>query len=174
MRIEWHIDDYYVCEDGNVYSKKKGNYKRITPVKNHKGYGYVSFSIFGEVKKAAVHRLVAEHFCENPLLKPQVNHIDGNKENNNASNLEWCTPQENTDNAYLRGAISLGEENHSSKLTSASVNVILVLIRAGESDTYIGKIYGVHRRTISDIRHGKTWKHISGVKLESGRYEARV
>jgi hypothetical protein len=49
----------------------------------------------------SVHRMVATCFCENPLDKPFVNHIDGNKLNNNASNLEWVTHSENMRHAEI-------------------------------------------------------------------------
>ena len=50
-----------------------------------------------------IHRLVAEHFIPNPEGKPQVNHIDGNRSNNCADNLEWVTNSENTAHAYRTG-----------------------------------------------------------------------
>lgn len=63
--------------------------------------GYLKVDLHSKVKK--VHRLVAEAFIPNPLNKPQVNHKDGNKENNAASNLEWMTNSENTQHAWDTG-----------------------------------------------------------------------
>lgn len=54
-------------------------------------------------KSALVHRLVASAFVPNPDKLPQVNHIDGDKFNNAASNLEWCTARHNVQHAYQTG-----------------------------------------------------------------------
>jgi hypothetical protein len=70
--------------------------------KNHKGYITASLYYGDECrfKNWQVHRLVALHFIENPLNKPQVNHIYGIKHDNRASELEWSTCSENIKHAY--------------------------------------------------------------------------
>lgn len=66
-------------------------------------YATVSYMEGGMQKHAYVHRLVASAFVDNPLGKPQVNHIDGNTRNNRSINLEWVTPRENVLHAYEKG-----------------------------------------------------------------------
>lgn len=68
-------------------------YKRITLCK-----GGVPYRVF-------VHRLVAEHFVPNPDGFKYVNHIDGDRTNNEASNLEWCTASYNVTDGWKRGRI---------------------------------------------------------------------
>lgn len=74
------------------YARVKNHRGRITEGHNHaSGYLWVSIS----PKQYLLHRLVAKVFIPNPENKEQVNHIDGNKKNACADNLEWCSNTEN-------------------------------------------------------------------------------
>ena len=78
---------------------------------NYKGYLIIQLYKQGKRKTKAIHRLVANAFIDDPLNKPQVNHKDGNKQNNNISNLEWCTQSENNFHAYKMGLKKTTEKN---------------------------------------------------------------
>lgn len=75
----------------------------IAQSENNKGYPLSNMSKGNKRYSRATHRLVAEAFIPNPENKPQVNHIDGDKENNNVDNLEWVTAKENTKHAIENG-----------------------------------------------------------------------
>lgn len=96
-----------------VYNPKllgNGCYRTVPErIRKHnilKGYHCVSLSIDHHAKGFKIHRLVAEAFI-GPAPGPeyQINHKDGNKANNKASNLEWVTPAENTSHAYRTGLV---------------------------------------------------------------------
>jgi hypothetical protein len=91
------VDTIINCKCGGTRLHKGRELKQF---KNERGYlcVVITKNKKGRIKK--VHRLVAETFIDNVDDKPQVNHIDCNKENNNVSNLEWCTNSENMLHAY--------------------------------------------------------------------------
>lgn len=76
-----------------VYKPIKG--RVIAQTKQNGGYLMANLSANGKRKECTVHRLVAMSFLDNPNKLKEVNHKDGNKENNNVSNLEWCSRSDN-------------------------------------------------------------------------------
>lgn len=90
--------NYEVSNQGHVRNKRNG--KVLKPQLNKKeGYYRVNLNN----KHYYIHRLVADTFFEGDHQKIDVNHIDGNRLNNNISNLEWCTRKENIRHAYING-----------------------------------------------------------------------
>ena len=89
--IEGTGNHYEVSDLGNV--RCDGS---IVPLKIElTGYVSVKIKLVFGTRNFWLHRVVAAYFCSNPENKEQVNHIDGDKQNNKASNLEWCTNTEN-------------------------------------------------------------------------------
>ena len=106
MKEEWkdipeYEGLYRISNFGSVYSLIKD--KVLKPAKHKRGYEVIVLSKDKKHKTYLVHRLVAKTFIPNPQNKIEVNHKDGNKNNNNVLNLEWCTREENTRHAFLNG-----------------------------------------------------------------------
>ena len=95
--------NYIVSNTGRV---RRHTASRDRSLRDRDGYPAVDLYQNGERKTVRVHRLVAETFIPNPDNKPEVNHIDGNKYNNDVSNLEWVTSRENCRHAWDNGLIS--------------------------------------------------------------------
>ena len=92
---------YKISNYGKVWSNFKKDFMSISVDKD--GYSRVALFKDGKQKQLQVHRLVALTFIPNPENKPEVNHKDRNKSNNNVENLEWVTQSENVAHAYRHG-----------------------------------------------------------------------
>lgn len=96
---------------GEVLSTRYHKQNKVKALKssvNPRGYAAVSLQEGKEAKTYLVHRLVAEAFIPNPMGLSQVNHIDGNKQNNCVNNLEWVSPKENVVHAVKVLGIQYG------------------------------------------------------------------
>lgn len=112
-----------------------------------------------------VHSVVARTYLPNPKCEKEINHIDGNKHNNNVGNLEWSNRSDNMKHAYKLGLLhNLGSgENHSqAKLTWQKVAQIKGrYIRGVTKQRDLANEYGVSQRVIWGIVNGKLWVNAS-------------
>ena len=103
-----------------------------------------------------IHRFVANAFIPNPDRLPEVNHKDGNKMNNSASNLEWVTSSENSKHAHAMGLQPRGLSTYKGKFTDEQREEIKTLWNSGKhSRREIARMYGVSHTCINDILNDK-------------------
>jgi hypothetical protein len=138
----------------------------INPITKEISYCKVKIRIPGiGSKRVALHRLVAITFIPNPDNLPQVNHIDGNKSNNAASNLEWVSAKDNTLHAIkmrLRHKTPGGKDCPATKWSESIIRRICELLSEGKYSTgEIAKITGTNRQLVTSIATKKTWVEIS-------------
>lgn len=127
---------YTITDSGDVYSGKLGI--KLKPRKNSNGYLIVSL----DKKQLSIHRLVALHFIPNPYSYTEVNHKDGNKENNTVDNLEWVTSEMNKQHALKTGL----------KKGFVHVDVIRQMLHRalqGETALNLAKEVGNHPNTLN-------------------------
>lgn len=145
---------YEVSDKGFIRNVKTGKMKVPQLMKN--GYFQVLFWTKHKGKGCLVHRLVAEAFLPNPLNLSDVNHKDGNKQNNSVDNLEWCSRSHNIKHAY---------ENHlrhpsNQKLTLDQVRYIKDN-PCGFTRHELAQMFGVTYWCICNIYQGKSHKGVS-------------
>lgn len=149
-----------VERDGVILRPGKFALQEI-PLQTHAKTGRVYFNLTFEnkTKSMLVNRAVGLVYLPNPDKLPQVNHLDGIKAHNWASNLEWSSKSANEKHAFATGLKSnRGTANGNAKLTPDQV----AIIRQAPADTLseLAHDLRVSRKTITDIRSGKTWSHL--------------
>lgn len=158
--IDGNKSIYKIRDNGEVISTEYQGHKRKIPHVmqggiDNDGYRIVTLTHNGIKKTYKIHRLVAEYFISNPFNKPMVNHIDGNKINNNYTNLEWVTNWENVIHAKDNGL----------RQSTNDTEYVKLVCKMLESNNYsiieITDITGVNKETIKKIRNKINWKNIS-------------
>lgn len=153
--------NYRVSPEGNVLSLRFSKFPRVLrPGKRKNGY----LGVFLDSKKnMLVHRLVAMVYCERKPECDQVNHKNGNPEDNRAENLEWVTAKENCSHrqsVLKRQCGRPGSRHPKAKLKEYQVREIKKLLAAGVHPNELGRRFGVSSWSIREILAGRNWKHI--------------
>lgn len=170
---------YSASNNGRIKSlnyKNKNIEKPLNPTKQSCGYLKVELYKHGKSKVYYVHRLVAETFIQNPNNLPQVNHKDGNKQNNNIDNLEWVTPSQNQIHAVKNGLHA--PSYFKGKFSSESLNSKQVLqydlegnfIKLWHCRADVARFYNCNESSVNNCVSGRTktckgyiWKsYVSG------------
>lgn len=151
---------YTVYENGDVYNGKR----KITQRPNHKD-GYACFTAGKKYNRVNVktHSVVGKLFVDNPNNLPELDHLDNNRTNPSADNLEWVTHQENIRRAYLRGSHigrCVGIKNPKAKLNEDTVKDIRRDFVDGLTQNKISQKYNVPWSTVHNIVTHQTWKHV--------------
>lgn len=173
--VAGYEDRYEVSDGGNVRSLNyhmTGTPRKLRPISAGKGYLMVGLCRDRTMKWAKIHRLVAEAFIPNPERKPQVNHINGDKADNRAENLEWATESENMVHAYKNGlkkgspewgrtlGTIHGKEARAKQTENCKRAVIAIDIKSGEEANFESaaeaeRILGINHSSISKICAGR-------------------
>lgn len=167
MYKKFYMEEYgylLVGEDGDIISKT-GKHLHVYTSKD--GYKYIKVTLVCRKddfrqKAMRVHRLVALCYVENPYNYNEINHIDGNKNNNHYSNLEWCTHKQNMEHCFRLGLRRnpIGSKNVKAKLKEEQVLKIRKLYANGVKTKKLMEMFNVSKGIINDITARRTWKHI--------------
>nr|DAO18394.1 MAG TPA: homing endonuclease [Caudoviricetes sp.] len=148
--------DYLIFNDGTLYGKRKMIKSRVD------ADGYLAVTV-GDMQHRTcirVHRIIAEQFVPNPNNLPEVNHIDYNRLNPSADNLEWVSHQDNVTHSVKAGHYADrhdGEKNGRAKTTYEEVSKMREEYKNGTPIYVIAKKYGKPWSTVGNIVHNKTW-----------------
>lgn len=158
------LDRIILCKNG---SERFTVGKPLKPQMDYQGYLRVGLNICGKFKTYRVHRLVALNFLDEKENKDQVNHINGIKDDNRLTNLEWVTGSENIKHAIKTGLIikdscinrsNKGNLNPNSKLDEEDVKKIRQLRKEGYKLKELSDIFKVSVVHVSRICNYKYWK----------------
>jgi hypothetical protein len=158
-------EQFEASNDGQIRNINTGTiYKQHV---NKNGYSQVCVSLGSRKNKKVfrVHKAIAETFIPNPENKKEVNHIDGNKQHNCVSNLEWVTGTENMIHARDNGLLHplRGVNSPCAKLTEEDVIYIREHYIPRDSiygARALGRKFDVNKNTILSIMNGTSYVNV--------------
>jgi len=149
---------YKVCSDGSIYGARGFKLEG----KDHQGYRRHSIYVDGKPKQFLAHRIVAITFLDNPQDLAEVNHIDGNKSNNNLDNLEWVSREGNQQHAFRTGLNSnKGSSNGKAVMNETTARQMYLLMLEGETPVALSKRFGYSRMSLTSLRNRRTWVEVT-------------
>lgn len=149
---------YKVSNLGRV-KDYKGNLK--STYINNKGYYCLSLYKDGKTHHPTLHRVVATAFIPNLESYSQVNHIDGNKQNNIVTNLEWCNQRQNYDHGMNKFLYSKNEDHYFAKLTNEIVKCIPELYKLGFTRATVAKILEINPSSLEAIEKKISYRELN-------------
>lgn len=157
-------DRTFIRKCGKICNIKE---KILKPHLEKNGYYRLSLRFMGTRRIFTVHRLVCEAFHgPAPVGRPWINHINTIRQDNNSSNLHWCSPMENIHHSIQLGTINVvGINNPAAKLTEDQVLEICDLLDNSKlTQKQIAKKYNTVQSVVSAIKVGSHWNSITGRK----------
>lgn len=161
---------YDISDQGRIWSRPRMNLRGQMRRGRHRRFrvgkhGYYQLQLsneYGEKIDVRVHQVVAATFLGPRPKGKQINHKNGIKTDNRASNLEYVTASENVQHAYDNGLIEHyhGEEHWKAYMNAWMVRVIRRL-KGTLSYSEIGEVFGTSKYNIYMICSGKNWKHVT-------------
>lgn len=154
---------YEISNKGDVKSfyfkgRLRKQPKILKPGLSH-GYWSVVLCFNRKRRTVFIHRLLAEHFIPNPLGYKVINHLDGNRGNNELTNLEWCTYRQNSQHCVDFISNYHGVNHKKAKFCELDILKILILrYRNGVIAKEIGEQMGVSESAIINICAGRRYK----------------
>jgi hypothetical protein len=149
--------------------RSQGNFRRkqygrvLSPCVGRHGYLEVALMVNSKRKKYRVHRLVAAEFVPGYFEDASIDHLDGDKLNNRADNLEWVTLSENTRRQWETGLVNLrGERHPSAKLTNLQSHAIVLLYQHNFPPSQLAEWFGVSTTLIYKLADGR--KPVQGLR----------
>ena len=151
---------YCVGDDGSVWSRKCGRWRKLTPArsKSREGYLFVGLRKEGKTHHRSIHALVLTAFVGPAPPGMECCHGPGGMLDNRLSNLRWGTREENARDKFVAGTVARGERHGRAKLSAAQVATIRERVALGENIPSIANDFPVSYSTVMRVARGELWK----------------